>query len=54
MALMPQVVLQDGNLNKNGDDATLLNDEQYNTKTAHGRTVKYSKPAWKSQLLNDE
>jgi hypothetical protein len=54
MALMPQVVLQDDKINQGNDDAALLNDEQYNTRTAHGRAVKYSKPTWKSQLLNDE
>jgi hypothetical protein len=39
MAMMPQVVLQADGFNQDGNDATLLNDEQYNTRTAHQRAV---------------
>jgi hypothetical protein len=35
-AMMPQVVLQYDNFNQEGDDIALLNDEQYNTRTAKG------------------
>jgi N-acetylmuramoyl-L-alanine amidase len=37
--LMPQVILQDNGFNQDGDDAALLNDEQYDTRTAHQRAV---------------
>jgi hypothetical protein len=37
--LVPQVILQDDDFNQDGNDAALLNDEQYNTRTAHGRAV---------------
>jgi hypothetical protein len=37
--MMPQVVRQDNDFNQEGDDAALLNDEQYNTRTAHQRAV---------------
>jgi hypothetical protein len=33
--MVPQLVLQDDDLNQDGDNAALLNDEQYNTRTAH-------------------
>jgi hypothetical protein len=38
-AMMPQVVLQDNDFNQDGDGAVLLNDEHYNTRTAHRSAV---------------
>jgi hypothetical protein len=39
MAMMPQAVLQVDNFNQDSDDAVLLKDEQYHTRTAHQRAV---------------